>query len=141
LSFLKNLKVRSSVPDKSQPRSTRAATHTPTLADELLRYFQDDDGTIYDTLEPRKIQPSDPEYQTAFKRARALDVVIKVAQRRWDSDHLNPESIMAKTAELLNLAKILYPRPPGPLDGLFDFGPDEKFKGRLPKIVSHPGVV
>ena len=137
MSFLKDLKARRSVP------RTRAATHInsePSPASEFLRYLRDGD-VIRDTVEGRVVQPSETIYQEASRRARVLDVMIKVATDRHGLDSQSmlkrAEGVMVENKALLKLLEQIYPRQLEPLDSMFDFGPDERFRDRFPPIMEN----
>lgn len=140
MSFLKDLKARRSVP------RTRAATHINSTrrsaADELLRFFLDEDSTIVDTMEFKILRPGDPGFEEALRRARVLDGLIAEADARHNQRKaLETQSVLERAEQLLKIHRELNPRLSGPLDTMFDFGPDEKFRSRLPKIMGQIGVV
>jgi hypothetical protein len=98
----------------------------------------DDDGVIYDTVELKKILPTDPDYQTAFKRAQGLNRLVAAADaRRSRLKAAEVQGVIEKSKELLQLLKLVYPPEPPVLGDLFEFNPENpKYLDRMPKIMN-----
>jgi hypothetical protein len=107
-----------------------------------MRYFIDTDNSVIDTVGFKVLTSGDPGYEEASRRARVLDVMIKVATDRHQlAKSQDVDKVLQTNRELLQAIRELYPRPPGVLDDLFDFGPEMRFRDRLPLIVRDLSVV
>jgi hypothetical protein len=89
------------------------------------------------------LKPGDPGFEEALVRAQGLDVMIKVAtdqhSRRKAAE---VQGVIERSKELLEAARHIYLREPLVLDQLFEFGPDARFKDRLPPLKrEHLGLV